>query len=101
MNLNFHQDRAKVYMNGLLSGIAIKAKRIYTLVHEETQIDEACTAIYEEDAGPTTRSNTTKFGRVMPSTCDSDSCSSGPSRNIPRGEKPKDPIQELQDLLEW
>jgi len=54
----------------------------------------------EEDAGPTTRSKATKFCSVMASTRDSDSRNSGPSRNTPGGEKPDDPIQALQDVLQ-
>ena len=100
MNVNFHHDRAEVYMDGLLSGIAIKAKRMYTLVHKENRIDEACTVIYEETDRLTTRSKATKFCSVMASTRDSNSRNSGPSRNTPGGGKPDDPIQALQDVFQ-
>jgi len=100
MNVNFHHNRAEVYMDRILSGIAIKAKHMYTLVHKENRIDEVCTVIYEETDRPTIQSKATKICSVMASTRDSDSRNSGPSRNTPGGGKADDPIQALQDVLQ-
>jgi len=99
MNVNFHNDRAEVYMDGLLSGIAMKAKRMYTLVHKENQIDEVYTIIYEETDRLTTQSKATKLCSVIASIWDSSSHNSGPSRNTAAEETPNDPIQALQDVL--
>ena len=54
----------------------------------------------EEEAGPATRSKATRFCSVMPRTRDSDSRNSRPSRNTPERQKPDDPIQALQDVLQ-
>jgi len=55
----------------------------------------------KEDAGPKTQSKATKSCSVMASARDSDSHNSGPSSNIPEGEKLNNLIQALQGVLEW
>jgi len=41
MNINFRDDGAEVYRDWLLSAIAIKVKRMYTLVNREVRFEEA------------------------------------------------------------
>jgi len=81
----------------------MKSKRMYTLVHNEMLIDEACMVLDEITEEPTTRNKTAKFCSVMASTRDSDSRNSGPNTKTPgRGwpDDQKDLIPALQRSLE-